>query len=99
MFSAYILTADRKGILYFENYREIIKANDKCILLEGLAKPYSPFEEMHVRTGGLKGRLYYGREIERACMEGNIFSVDDVCHESYRTLSEKILEQVLGKED
>lgn len=95
-----ILTADVKGILYFENYREIIHDKDKCILLEGLAKPYTPYEEMNARTGGLYGRLYYAREIERICLEGKIFSIDQVCHEEYTAMTEKIVEQVLhGKEE
>lgn len=95
-----ILTADVKGILYFENYRGIIKDTGKCILLEGLAKPYTPYEEMNARTGGLYGRLYYAREIERICLEGNIFSVDRVCHEEYQALTKKLIEQVLqGKEE
>lgn len=95
-----ILTADMKGILYFENYREIIQDTDKCILLEGLAKPYTPYEEMNARTGGLYGRLYYARDIERVCLEGKIFSIDRVCHAEYKALTEKIIEQVLhGKEE
>lgn len=95
-----ILTADLKGILYFENYRCILRAIDRCILLEGMAKPYTPYEEMSIRTGGLFGRLYYGRELERICLEGRIFSADRVCHEKYYELAEKVMEQAFnGKED
>lgn len=88
-----VLTADRKGILYFENYRGRILEKDKCIFLEGLAKPYTPYENMSARVGGMFGRLYYGREIERMYLEGNIFSIDQVCHEEYRSVTEKVLEQ------
>ena len=96
----YILTADVKGILYYDNYRHIITEKDNSILLEGLAKTYTAADVLSLRTGGLYGRLYYGREIERICMEGDIFTIDEVCHSSYREITEKMIELVLmGKEE
>ena len=94
-----ILTADVKGILYFENYRDRIRQKDKCIFLEGLAKPYTPYEEMCARIGGMFGRLYYGREIERICLESDMFSVDQVCHETYKELTERVLEKAFYNEE
>lgn len=94
-----ILTADVKGILYFEEHRCRIDTCPDVVLLEGMAKPYSPYEEMNARTGGLKGRLYYGREIERICMEGDVFSVDRVCHKNYRDTVAQTIECLLEKGD
>ena len=94
-----ILTADVKGILYFENYRHIIRDKGKCILLEGMAKPYTAYEEMSALIGGFDGRLNYSREVERVCLEGEIFSVDDVCHKEYRELTERLIEKVIQGEE
>ena len=94
-----IVTADTKGILYFENYRHMIRDMGKCILLEGMAKPYTTYEEMSLRVGGFYGRLNYGRDIERICNDGNVFNIDKVCHESYRMEAEKIIGLALKKEE
>lgn len=95
-----ILTADVRGILYYEQYRLIIRDLEHGILLEGMSKPYSPYEELYARTGGLFGRLYYGREIERVCLEGKVFSVDQVCHDRYKEQAEKIINLIFtGKEE
>lgn len=48
-----------------------------------------------MRIGGLDGRLNYGREAERIYLEGDIFSVDDVCHAEYADLAEQLMRQVL----
>ena len=97
--SVCILTADRKGFLFYENHRQMIRDIKNCFFLEGLAKPYSLYENLHVRVGGIKGRLYYGREIENICMEGDLFSIDKVCHESYRDIAERVVMQALQKGD
>ena len=89
-----ILTADIKGLLYFEQFRQRIRQKS-CVILEGLAKPYTAYEEMSMRIGGLDGRLNYGREVERIYLEGDIFSVDDVCHAEYADLAEQLMRQVL----
>lgn len=94
-----ILTADVKGILYFENYRHIIRDKGKYILLEGLAKPYTAYEEMSALIGGFDGRLNYSREVERVCLEGKVFSVDDVCQKEYKDLTEQLIEKVLHGEE
>ena len=93
----YILTADPKGLLYFEQNREVIWHFENQLLLEGLGRPYSAREEMSSRIGGFDGMLPYSREIERCVMEGKIFMVDRYYSERYQTALECVLE-VLERE-
>lgn len=94
-----LLTADMKGILYFEQHQKKIQRLNHPLLVEGLSRPYSVHEEMSYRVGGFEGSLPFGREIERICLEGKVFSVDEVCHKKYRETVEQTVEKVLaGKE-
>ena len=94
-----ILTAEPKGVLYFEQNCNTLVSLEKRVFLEGLGRPYSPREEMSVRIGGFNGMLPYSRQIERVYLEGELFSVDQVCPAIYQTTVERIIEQLLqGKE-
>ena len=90
-----MLTADVKGLLYFQQYQDKIRRLAHCLLLEGLSKPYSLHEEMDVTIGGFDGILPFGREIERYVMEGNLFSVLTCCHARYCETVERILDDLL----
>lgn len=95
-----VLIAEPKGALYFEQNCQTLVSDRKLIFLEGMGRPYSPREEMSVRTGGFDGMLPYSREIERVYLEGDLFSVDKVCPERYQTTVKRIIEQLLqGKEE
>lgn len=96
---ACVLTSDVKGVLYFEEYRVELISQSNLVFLEGLGRPYSPYEKMSVRIGGFFGQLPYGREIERVYLEGKIFSVDKVCNEKYRTSVEKIIDRILMEKE
>lgn len=89
-----ILTADPKGLLYFEQNREWLQRFEAQLYLEGLGRPYSAREEMGSRIGGFAGMLPYSREIERCVMEGKIFSVDRYYTERYQTALEYVLEKL-----
>ena len=90
-----VLTSDIKGILYFEEYRVELMSQSALLFLEGLGRPYSPYEEMSVRIGGFFGQLPYSREIERVYLEDNVFSVYKVCHDKYQTAVEKVIDRLL----
>lgn len=94
-----ILTADVKGLLYFQRYCCAIQRLKDCLLLEGLGKPYSLREEISLRIGGFHGLLPFGREIERYVMEGRIFSVDRCCHEQYQKAVEYTLDWLLKRSE
>ena len=94
-----ILTSDIKGILYFEEYRVELQSQSEILFLEGLGRPYSPYEEMSVRVGGFYGRLPYSREVERVCLEGNVFSAYKVSHEIYRTAVEKVIDRLFTEKE
>lgn len=94
-----ILTADLKGVLYYENHRHIIRRLKNCMLLEGMRKPYSPYEELSARVGGLDGGLPYSREIERLAVEGKVFHVDKYCHEIYLSTAEAAIERLFHKKE
>lgn len=96
---ACVLTSDIKGILYFEEYRVELMSQSELVFLEGLGRPYSPFEEMSARVGGFFGRITYSREVERVYLEGNLFSVDKVCHEIYQTAVEKVVDRLLQEKE
>lgn len=93
--TACLLTADVKGLLYFQQYQDKIRRLTHCLLLEGLSKPYSLHEEMDVTIGGFDGILPFGREIERYVMEGNLFSILTCCHARYRETVEHTLDDLL----
>lgn len=86
-----ILTADRKGVLYYENQRELLR-DKNCIYLAGMAKPYTPLEEMSGRIGGFHGILPFAKDIEVVAMEGKVFSVEKVCHSKYSEAVEIVAE-------
>lgn len=93
--TACLLTADVKGLLYFQQYQDKIRRLAHCLLLEGLSKPYSLHEEMDITIGGFDGILPFGREIERYVMEGNLFSILTCCHARYRETVEHTLDKLL----
>lgn len=94
-----ILTPDIKGSLYFEEHYKTLWDYKALRLLEGLGRPYSPSEEMHITVGGFYGTLPYSRGIERVCLEGEVFAVNKACHEKYSDIVKKIIEEVLADKE
>lgn len=94
-----ILTPDLKGALYYENHKIQIQRLKQPILFEGMSKPYTAHEEMSNRIGGFAGMLPYSREIERICMEGDVFSVDKVCHSQYTEALNLSFDELFRREE
>ena len=89
-----ILTTDPKGLLHFEQNRELLQHFGEQLFLEGLGRPYSAREEMGSRIGGFRGMLPYSREIERCVMEGRIFAIERYCTERYQAAMDFVLEKL-----
>ena len=94
-----VLTSDIKGLLYFEEFDIDLVTKSNMLFLEGLGRPYSPYEELSVRVGGFDGQLPYGREVERVCLEGKVFLVNKVCHDKYQKTVEMVIDRLLQEKE
>lgn len=92
-----IITPDSKGVIYFEQNKDmILSVKNKKIFL-GMAKPYHAIEEVKYIIGQTDGILPFSKDIECAVNEGRIFDAGSVCHEMYSEALEKVVLKAMEK--
>ena len=84
--SVNVLTADRKGISYYQAHEHISAAQEHVqqqFTFAGMARPFQALDDVGAVVGGWDGYLPYGKNIEQCCGEFDIFSALKYCNELY----------------